>query len=222
MDILKNGTFQAIWDNLSPEKKREILKRKNYTLGCIDEGITGELASIHLPGSGINMEKEELKKFLKENNIDSILTHEGCAAEKVFGDGSDRWVKSLANGYDLIYISRLPIQFLNRPADKHDARIIYYDTTNTFNYDEGSGFSKGMTLSCKYLESDYVLNNLELALEVLFGKHGLEKELTETKPLILVKIVNKESKLIIPEKEIMYLLSLYKNRVKIETLNIGQ
>jgi len=72
------------------------------------------------------------------------------------------------------------------------------------------------------LESDYVLNNLELALEVLFGKHGLEKELTETKPLILVKIVNKESKLIIPEKEIMYLLSLYKNRVKIETLNIGQ
>lgn len=54
-------------------------KANKEFLGCIDERIAGQVDST-LAGSGILLEKNVLKNFIRENKIEVITTHNECGA----------------------------------------------------------------------------------------------------------------------------------------------
>ena len=201
----------------------------NVTLGCIDEGVDGDL---NLAGSGILMldievkngelkliSAEKLKKILlkmKNAGLRTITSHQGCGAmglfakkhnvtsEKAIGFGSQT-LQALTLELGLTY-QHINASEMHRPAELHTARVIYVDGTGHFNpYAIGAGhLPQGFSISRKFTDAEYALEEIKISLDIAFDdQHGFGKKFTKETPLIIIAIGGDESKGEIPLETLM-------------------
>ena len=203
----------------------------NDTLGCIDEGVDGDL---NLAGSGILLLEVEVKDGklklvsdkklrevltrMKEAGLLTITTHDGCGAMELFAKKHSttpeekeeairfgrETLKQLAGELGLQY-QHIKASEMHRPAELHTARVIYVDGTGHFNPSAiGYGhLPQGFGISRKFINAKYALEEIKISMDIAFGDHGFGKKFTKESPLIIIAIGGDESKGEIPLDTLM-------------------
>lgn len=188
-DLLKGKTFQALFEGLP--NRLQAFQLKDTNLRCIDEGCPGGL---HMAGSGCLYERaaEDLK-----GKITGIWTHESCGAAKLYVESkkidtkdpdsvADAEAKKLADKLGVPYHGRIPLSEMKRPPTLHDARVIYYDGTGKWEPTQVPGLPKGFMISRKLIsDPGYAKAEVEVAIGIAMGDHGLGHQFTGKSPLYI-------------------------------------
>lgn len=202
---------------------------KDRSLRCIDEGTPG---GIHLAGSGIlfNLNKEKLKRFVSVAKVDGVYSHKNCGACKLYARmnnlaSSDYdnlgivWAKELAAQLNVPYKGHIN-EDLKRPKEFHNARVVYYDGTGSFDYSQVNQLPPGFIISRRYLDLEYALKELEIAIDIAFGNNGFGERFTVNTPLIIAPIgdsKNKRFSVKTLKAEINNFIAKYGNRIIIDS-----
>ncbi len=168
---------------------------RDHSLRCIDEGTPG---GIHMAGSGILSETGALE-LAKQAKIDGVYSHEGCGAAALYAKqaGLDvsksdeigiEWSKKLAELAGVSYKGHLVFSQMSRPGDYHTARVVYFDGSGNFDPTAIDGVPNGFVISRRFLESFYALQELQVAINIAFGHHGLGNNFTSEDPLWVVTV----------------------------------
>ncbi|MDD5566586.1 MAG: hypothetical protein PHH01_00085 [Patescibacteria group bacterium] len=212
--------------NTLPDFSRAFMLKDNC-LRCIDEGTPG---GIRLAGSGILLSENEAISVLKNAAVDGIYSHEECGAAKLYAKennldpnqadkyGQD-WAKKLAKKFNIGYKGFLKITEMARPSGFHIARVAYYDGTGKFNPDEVKGLPSGFVISRRYLNREYALKEMGIAISIALSDHGFGELITPAEPFFLVPIGDlNDSKMSLEEltKELQPLTEKYQKRVIID------
>lgn len=172
---------------------------KDRELRCIDERTPG---GIHLAGSGILMKEEELRKALLETATTSVWTHAECGAAKLYAqqngldttkadDYARAFGENLEKNFGIKYNGHINVT----PSGFHVARIAYYDATGNFDYKNIAGLPPGFVISRKYIETDYALAEIKVAIAIACGGHGFGNLITKEFPFIIVPIADAHTSL---------------------------
>lgn len=209
----------------------EAFELKDKCIFCIDEGTPG---GIHAAGSGILLSDKESKKYFKKikaEGIKFIASHENCGAAalavKLYNELHDlkitdideyakKWTEEQARKWGL-KPRHINAEEMKRPERGHFARTCYYDLTGSFNWNEIKGLPAGFVISREFTNSDDAAKEVNIALDIAFGNHGLgEKLLNEEKPFLLVVVAKDEEQLESTESELKEIKHHYGNKVKID------
>jgi hypothetical protein len=168
---------------------------------CIDEGTTG---GIRIAGAGILLGAKETIEMLRELEIQTVHSHDGCGAAALaakeagkYLDEPDRYGQEFAAevaealGAKHHHIRR---DQLRRPQTMHDATVVYYSGVKAFNPARHKDLPKGFTIiraihnhgPSKKTAADEVA----VACQIAFGAHGFGDRFTPDNPLIIVPIGN--------------------------------
>ena len=173
---------------------------KDRALRCIDERTAG---GIHLAGSGILMKEEQLRKTLREAGVTSAWTHAECGAAKLYAqqngldiakadDYARAFGENLEKNFGIKYNGHLDVA----PNGLHIARVAYYDATGNFDYQNISGLPPGFIISRKFVEAEYALIELRVAISIACGDHGFGQLISPASPFVIIPIAdNKNSAL---------------------------
>lgn len=181
--------------DLERHKPEETMHR----CACCMDGRTP--FGIHSAGSGILLSPDEFKKFAKEANLDSISSHEGCGAAKIYAkkmgldiNDSDnigrQWAEERAKELGV------PHTHLTVEQPFHSERVCYYDGTGKFNYKGVEGLPEGFVVGRKFMKKESSLAEVNVAINIIFGDHGFGKDLlTKENPFVLVVVAENEKEL---------------------------
>lgn len=75
---------------------------------------------------------------------------------------------------------------MERPADFHTARLVYFDGVGGFNPSIEIGLPMGFVISRHYVPQDYAAEELKVAVAIAFGHHGFENLFSQEWPLVVV------------------------------------
>ncbi len=165
---------------------------------CIDEGTPG---GIHLAGSGILLKEEEAMGALERAEAGGIFSHEGCGAAKLFARRNNldearadeygrEWAEKLARSFGVPYKGHIALHELERPADMHIARVVYYDGTGTLGNPERAGLPKGFVISRRYTDARYAAEEAAVAVSIALGEHGFGERITADTPLVIIPVAD--------------------------------
>lgn len=182
--------------------------------GVAHKDINGE-NKFCLAGSGIlypaKDESERLNKVARlfiERGITDITSHGGCGAAGIAfkRDASDadkminlaekvenysvEWANKVVTkirelGYPAEH-TRILASDMERPIEFHNARVVYYDGVGGFNPNKEIGLPMGFVVERAYLPADYAKEELKVAIDIVFGKHGFADLFTSERPLIII------------------------------------
>lgn len=195
--ILKNGIAEYIKFlkiNLEEGVEKEGVKRK---LVCIDERIAGN-GEITLAGAGILFSKEDLIKFIEDNKIKIIATHDNCgAAQKKYSDLTQKEADQKAKKYAQEIAKELNIKHEHisinniEPKNFHNARTIYFNNVDKFNPAKIKNLPKGFVIEKFINIKNNAEKELKIAIEIALSYHGFGEKFTKENPLIIVCCLNK-------------------------------
>ena len=164
---------------------------------CMDERTP---FGIHSAGSGILLSDKDFEKYFKESGADSISSHQGCGAAKIYakkmgleGDSDiigKEWAEKKAQ--------EMGVPHLHLTVEKpfHFARVCYYDATGKFNYEGIQGLPEGFVVGRKFMSKEASLAEAGVAKNIIFGDHGFGEELlTKETPFLFVAIANTKSEM---------------------------
>lgn len=225
--IFRNGfeAYARTLKNLSEPfdlKKHRAGDNSERCICCMDEGTP---FGIHAAGSGILLSEKEFDEYVKKVKPDAISSHDGCGAGKIYAQSNDlpieesdeitkEWTKKMAQKYNLPHLHFAAGQ-MKRP-EFHDARVCYYDNSGKFNYYGVEGLPKGFVISRYFLGEKNSLKEAAVAVDIIFGEHGLGNLLSEDKPFIIAAIGKNEKELEIFEAELLKLKHPYGAKIKID------
>jgi len=200
----QSATLQAILDQgmqsytNSLENVEAAFETEDHTLCCIDEGTPqGDMRSA---GSGILMEGEDRAKFieeLKRAGVKEVTSHAGCGAAALYREKmglTDKTVDEVAQegarkiAQELGVPYRGHITELARPKEFHNARVVYFDGTGSFNPSVSEGLPAGFVISRKFMTPEQARTEAGIAMSIAFGDHGFGRKFSEHEPLVLVAI----------------------------------
>lgn len=174
----------------------------DHTLCCIDEGTPfGDRRSA---GSGILMEGEDRAKFiseLKRAGVKEVTSHAGCGAAALYREKmglTDKSVDEVAQEGARKIAKELGIPYkghlteLARPKEFHNARVVYFDGTGSFNPSAAEGLPAGFVVSRKFMTPEQARTEAGIAMSIAFGDHGFGKKFSEDEPLVVVTIGGEE------------------------------
>ncbi len=206
-------------------------EKSKSVLVCIDEGMSKDIPGnnfrkIRIAGSGIlsleKMSEDEIRKFIKDNNIVEMETHGGCGAAakhaetKNINDEShaQSWAKEFAKKYNLKYDeerNHTNIEDMKRPAEFHTARIAYADMAGGFDPGNIKEIPEGFVVSGKAIgRTDLVKNEIMLSADIALGHHGFENRFGKSAPFVIIVIVPFGW----PEDKVRNLENKFKNEIK--------
>lgn len=221
-ELLKEiGAVKYFADNF-PDLKDDFVDKKEAVV-CMDEGCAhkdykGE-GKLSLAGSGIllpassEIERVQIAaRLFSELGIKNVTSHEGCGAvglafKRDFPDQNPtpdqlksygaEWTKKVVDpmkemGRDA-NTDFISAQEMERPAEFHDAQVVYFDGVGGFNPNKESKLPKGFVVSRKFLPGEYAVEELKVAVGIAFGKHGLAKFNAETPFVVVVMADNAKS-----------------------------
>lgn len=175
---------------------------KDHTLCCIDEGAPfGDMRSA---GSGILMEGEVRMKFiseLKRAGVKEVTSHAGCGAAALYREKmgfTDKSVDEVAQEGAQKIAEELGVPYkghlteLVRPKGLHNARVVYFDGTGSFNPSAVDGLPAGFVVSRKFMTPEQAREEAGIALSIAFGDHGFGKKFSDGEPLVVVTIGGEE------------------------------
>lgn len=163
---------------------------------CIDEGTPG---GVHLAGAGCLLPREQALAIVKEANVDGIYSHAGCGAaaraakEKgIPPEGVEQLAKdearALAEAAGVPYLGHIEKRELQRPAETHVARVVYYDGTGHFDPSRSSVLPKGFVVSRRYLPLEYAKEETNVAISIATGEHGFGNRITAEEPFLVIVV----------------------------------
>lgn len=211
------------------------------TVVCIDEGcahkdITGK-GKLNIAGGGILLparsESDRLEiavKFFNELGVKNITSHEGCGASKLafvrdnpgskptpeqVNEYAKMWAEKLAQkmgatAYDI------PLAEMERPAEFHNARVLYFDTVGGFNPNKEKGLPIGFVISRRHVPSEYALEELKVAVDIAFGDHGFGELFNDKNKFVIIPLAKDAASLRAAEAEIENALAGNENFSKIK------
>ena len=193
--IFKNG-MQAYVDSL--DGVESAFETEDHTLCCIDEGTPqGDRRSA---GSGILMEGEDRAKFiqeLKRAGVKEVTSHAGCGAAMLYREKmgiTDKSVDEVAQEGARRIAEELGVPYkghiteLARPKEFHNARVVYFDGTGSFNPSAVEGLPAGFVVSRKFMTPEQARAEAGIAMSIAFGDHGFGKKFSAQEPLVVVAI----------------------------------
>jgi len=172
-----------------PNYQRAFKLQDRY-LRCIDEGTPG---GVHLAGSGILLDLSYVAEIARAMEVEAVTYHDNCTevvrwgkTKNLLPDGELEEAKKIyARLAQELEVPLYKIE-LRRPEGLHIARAIYYDGTGSFDPSVINGLPTGFVISRRYLEADYALREVTMALDIAFGAYGFGEWFTRTTPLWLV------------------------------------
>ena len=186
--------FHTYWSPISGAFRQS----GGRALGCMDEGEIN--AQAHTAGSGILLGINEATEMFTAKGLTGIFSHELCGAAnlhaQVLGRPQDadqmarEFSQELARRLHIPYLGHTPASVLNRPTSGHDARIVYVDTTGNFNYAAVANIiPKGFQISAGgLLTPEQTLSDVNLAMDIILGSHGLGSIITTDNPIWIVPL----------------------------------
>lgn len=196
LDAILNRGMQAYTDNV--EGVEAAFETGEHTLCCIDEGTPfGDMRSA---GSGILMEGEDRATFitnLKKAGVKEVTSHAGCGAAALYREKmriTDKSVDEVAQEGARRVAEELGVPYkghiieLARPKELHNARVIYFDGTGSFNPSAVDGLPAGFVVSRKFMTTEQAKSETGIAMSIAFGDHGFGKKFSEQEPLLVVAI----------------------------------
>ena len=237
---LRDKTARVYLQTEFPDLKRAFLKKMEAVV-CMDEGCAhkdyngeGKLA---LAGSGILLpaksQEERVQiaaKLFSEMGIKDITSHGGCGAvglayKRDFPDSKPaaqeledygkKWTQEVANemrrnGHEA-NPDHIAAEEMERPAEFHNARVVYFDGIGGFNPNKEAGLPMGFVISRRFLPPDYAGEELKVAVSIAFGHHGFGDLFTPDMPLVIVPLAESDTELADLKKEIEESLKDNKN-----------
>jgi len=171
---------------------------------CMDERTP---FGVHSAGSGILLSEEDFDKYFEESRADSISSHDGCGAAKLFAKkmGLEGDPDAIAREWAEKKAKEKGVPHVHLGVEKpfHFARVCYYDATGKFNYDGVEGLPEGFVVGRKYMNKDSSLAEAGVAKDIIFGDHGFGEELLNAEnPFMFVAIADTEKEVEALKKEL--------------------
>ncbi|TSC68271.1 MAG: hypothetical protein G01um101466_497 [Parcubacteria group bacterium Gr01-1014_66] len=155
------------------------------SLRCIDEGIppSGRFDyAIQTPGSGILMPEKNLLELIKEKKIATLVTHDGCSAVKLYMEEHSirskrpdtfavTWAEDIARKASIGH-RHIPIRMLDRPHNRHIARVTYYIGTQSFSWKTIPYMPQGFNVSRRHLSVSDAQKAARMSFEIAIGPEG--------------------------------------------------
>lgn len=205
---------------------------------CMDEGTAhkdyGGENKFCLAGSGIlfpaGSEEERITKTAKmfvDLGITEVTSHEGCGAAGLaykrdfpgttptaeqIENYAKNWSKMVSEemgrlGHVENY-NHIPAEEMERPAEFHVARVVYYDNIGGFNPNKEIGLPMGFVIERKYVPVEYAQEELKVAVDIAFGHHGFGAErFFKDLPFVIIPMSDSQAGLEELKKEITSVLS---------------
>ncbi|MFA5061554.1 MAG: hypothetical protein WC526_00140 [Patescibacteria group bacterium] len=234
--ILLNDGAEKYFKTEFPDLKHAFVKDLQCVV-CMDEGTAfkdyGGENKFCLAGSGIlfpaNSEEERIAKTAKmfvDLGITEVTSHEGCGAAGLaykrdfpgtnptaeqIENYAKNWSKMVAEemgrlGHEENY-NHIPAEEMERPAEFHVARVVYYDGIGGFNPNREIGLPMGFIIERKHLPADYTLEELKVAINIAFGHHGFgEERFSKDLPFVIIPMSDSQTGLEDLKKEITAVL----------------
>lgn len=191
--------------------------------GTAHKDINGEW-KLALAGSGILFpaanENERLEKvagILIERGVSDITSHGGCGAAGLAyrrdfpdADTHENLAEKIEN-YAKAWSDKLAdkIRELGHPAERtnviaedmerpvafHNARVAYFDGIGGFNPNKEIGLPMGFVIERAFLPDTYSAEELTVAVNIAFGKHGFGELFSADHPFIVVVMAKDENEL---------------------------
>jgi len=215
------GRYAESLPNLADAFDLEKHKVENFShaICCMDERTP---CGIHAAGSGILLPPKDFETYMQATQPDLLTSHDNCGAGKLYClahglpvENSDQiaraWAEEQAKKYGL------PHRHLAVKKDFHFARACYYDLTGQLNNDLAAGLPDGFVISRAYMNKKNSLHEAKIALDIIFGDHGLGKEfLTAGNPFLVTAVAWDEGELKAIKKELAELENPYDDLVRFE------
>lgn len=200
---------------------------KDLAVRCIDEGTPG---GIHLAGSGILLNMDEVAEILQKAGVNKIYSHEECGAARLYAqnnnlnlDQADEYGKKfagdLAAQMGIPYQGHLEIEQMSRPSALHIARVVYYDGTGKFDYAANLQLPQGFVISRRFINRDYAIKELKISIDIAIGNHGFGSMIDIENPFLIVVIGdsnNQKFSLDNLQKELAEVVLAYPETVKLD------
>ncbi|MCX6720432.1 MAG: hypothetical protein NTW11_01355 [Candidatus Staskawiczbacteria bacterium] len=171
---------------------------------CCMDGRTP--CGIHSAGSGMLLSDAEFNKLFEESEADSISSHTGCGAAKIYAErnGLSGDPDEIAKQWAQEKAKELGVPYVHLEVDKpfHYERVCYYDGTGNFNYKGVKGLPPGFVVGRKFMEKGASLAEVGVAINIIFGDHGLGGLLNEENPFVLAVVADNQKEMEELKKEL--------------------
>lgn len=199
---------------------------------CMDEGTAhkdyGGESKFCMAGSGIlfpaQTEDERVQKVAKmfiDLGISEVTSHEGCGAaglayKRDFPDAKPtpeqieeygkNWVRKVAEemgrlGHEENF-NHIPADEMERPAEFHNARVVYYDSVGGFNPNKEIGLPMGFVIERQHVPAEYAQEELKVAANIAFGHHGFGNLFSPELPFVIIVLASNQQDLENLKKEV--------------------
>lgn len=201
---------------------------------CMDGRTPG---GVHLAGSGVLLGKKGARKFAaqvasKYGKLEAITYHADCGAAAAIAkkSGADPFV--VAENFARELGGELGIEVVYEVENKgwegfHHERVVYYDGTGRFDWQNVPGLPVGFVISRAYLDFDveYAKKEIDVAAGIALKPHdqhghGFGEMFTANLPLLIIPIGESAKQLALLTDEAQDVVSnlprSYQGRVKID------
>lgn len=216
LEVLFKDGAQNYFTREFPDLKHAFLQNLNCVVcmdeGTAHKDVNG-MAKFCLAGSGIlfpaQNEDERVKKvaelFIKLG-IKNISSHGGCGAaglaykrdfpdkkevkaeelEEYAKNWSKKVVEEIQRQNNEAEHFHMVAEEMERPVEFHIARVVYYDAVGGFNSNKEVGLPVGFIIERRFVPVEYALNELKVAIKIVFGNHGFGELFTKENPFVII------------------------------------
>lgn len=191
-----------------------------------------------MAGSGIlfpaNSEEERIQKVAKmfiDLGISEVTSHGGCGAaglayKRDFPDAKSttpeqieeyakNWARKVAEemgrlGHEENF-GHIATEEMERPAEFHVARVVYYDCIGGFNPNKEIGLPMGFVIERKHEPAEYAQEELKVAADIAFGHHGFGDRFSKDLPFVIIVLAASQDEVQNIKKQIEETLKENKN-----------
>jgi hypothetical protein len=222
-NIFFHKEFPDLRDAFSQELKAVVCMDE----GCAHKDYKGE-DKLALAGAGIllpaSSEEERIEiaaRLFSELGIKDVTSHSGCGAvglayKRDFPDGNPtakdledfgkKWTEKVVAEMGRMgkeaNADHISAEEMERPAEFHNARVVYFDGKGGFNPNKKVGLPMGFVISRRHVPDMYAAEELKVAVSIAFGKHGFGNLFTKEDPFVIVPLANSAEELASLKNEI--------------------
>ena len=200
------------------EKHRPV-EEMHRCICCMDERTP---YGVHSAGSGILLSDKDFDKYFKESKADSISSHNGCGAAKLYAKkmgfdvkDADRigreWAEKKAKEKNVPYIH------LEVDKSFHYARVCYYDGTGKFNHAGVKGLPAGFVVGREYMSKNSSVDESRIAEEIISTHIDPDEEpLNSENPFLFVVVAETKEEMEKLKEELFGLVGYLGDKVLID------
>jgi hypothetical protein len=189
----------------SRPNKSKVMQTNDHVVRCMDERCPG---GIHAGGSMLLMNHEQILQYLKTSKPKGLTSHDDCGAAGILyrklnqlpenasldqltlSDFAKAKTQKIAKTYQIPYLGHLKLEEMSKPVEIHTARCLYYVGVEDFDPSLEQSLPKGFIVNRRFMQSDYALEEVKIALKIVQGSHGFGELFEANSPFYIFIIGN--------------------------------